>query len=34
VVYVYLDKLRRRKPDEHELVRHPLENQPSITTNP
>jgi multidrug efflux pump len=34
VVYVYLDKLRRRKPDEHELVRHPLEHQPSITTNP
>jgi multidrug efflux pump len=34
VVYVYLDKLRRRKPDEHELVRHPLESQPSITTNP
>jgi multidrug efflux pump len=34
VVYVYMDKLRSRKPDEHELVRHPLEHQPSITTNP
>jgi len=34
VVYVYMDKLRSRKPDEHELVRHPIEHQPSITTNP
>jgi multidrug efflux pump len=33
VVYVYMDKLRSRKPDEHELVRHPIEHQPSITTN-
>ena len=38
VVYVYMDKLRSRKPDEHELVRHPpdrrpLDHQPSITTN-
>jgi len=31
VVYVYLDKLRSRKPDEHELTRHPLEHQPSAT---
>jgi multidrug efflux pump len=34
VVYVYMDKLRSHKPDEHELVRHPLEHPPSITTNP
>jgi multidrug efflux pump len=34
VVYIYMDKLRSRKPDEHELVRHPMEHQPSITTNP
>jgi len=39
VVYVYMDKLRSHKPDEHELVRHPpdrrpMEHQPSITTNP
>jgi len=33
VVYVYMDKLRSRKPDEHELVRHSIEPQPSITTN-
>jgi len=33
VVYVYMDKLRSRKPDEHELVRHPMDHQPSITTN-
>jgi multidrug efflux pump len=33
VVYVYMDKLRSRKPDEHELVRHAIEPQPSITTN-
>jgi multidrug efflux pump len=37
VVYVYLDKLRRRSPDEHELARHPLDRppldrQPSVST--
>jgi multidrug efflux pump len=31
VVYVYLDKLRRRGADEHHLVRHPLEDQPTIS---
>jgi multidrug efflux pump len=31
VVYVYMDKLRRAGPDEHELARHPHEHQPSIT---
>ena len=33
VVYVLLDKLRRRKPDEHELARHPREDEavPSIS---
>jgi multidrug efflux pump len=31
VVYVYLDKLRRRNADEHHLVRHPLDDQPSIS---
>jgi multidrug efflux pump len=31
VVYVYLDKLRRRGADEHHLVRHPLEDQPSTS---
>jgi multidrug efflux pump len=31
VVYVYLDKLRRRNADEHHLVRHPLEDQPSTS---
>ena len=31
VVYVYLDKLRRRNADEHHLVRHPLDNQPSTS---
>ncbi|MFS2024351.1 efflux RND transporter permease subunit [Massilia sp. GER05] len=31
VVYVYLDKLRRRNADEHHLVRHPLEDQPTIS---
>jgi multidrug efflux pump len=31
VVYVYLDKLRRRSADEHHLVRHPLEDQPSTS---
>jgi multidrug efflux pump len=35
VVYVYMDKLRRTSPDEHELARHPRDheqlNQPSIT---
>jgi multidrug efflux pump len=34
VVYVYLDKLRRRGKDEHHLSRHALDNQPSLTTNP
>jgi multidrug efflux pump len=29
VVYVYLDKLRRRGGSEQHLVRHPLEDQPS-----
>ncbi|QJE01388.1 MMPL family transporter [Massilia forsythiae] len=31
VVYVYLDKLRSRKPDEHELARHPHDAQPAPT---
>jgi multidrug efflux pump len=31
VVYVYMDKLRRASPDEHELVRHPQEQEPSIS---
>jgi multidrug efflux pump len=31
VVYVYVDKLRRRGVDEHHLVRHPLEDQPSTS---
>jgi multidrug efflux pump len=35
VVYVYMDKLRRASPDEHELARRPHDheplNQPSIT---
>ncbi|KQV52269.1 efflux RND transporter permease subunit [Massilia sp. Root335] len=31
VVYVYLDKLRRRNADEHHLVRHPLDDQPSTS---
>jgi multidrug efflux pump len=31
VVYVYMDKLRRARPDEHELARHPHEHQPSTT---
>jgi multidrug efflux pump len=31
VVYVYLDKLRRASPHEHELARHPQEHTPSIT---
>jgi len=31
VVYVYVDKLRRRGADEHHLVRHPLEDQPSTS---
>jgi multidrug efflux pump len=31
VVYVYLDKLRRRNADEHHLVRHSLEDQPSTS---
>ncbi|WP_296950117.1 efflux RND transporter permease subunit [uncultured Massilia sp.] len=34
VVYVYLDKLRTRNPDEHHLVRHPAGDQPSLTTQP
>jgi multidrug efflux pump len=31
VVYVYLDKLRVRNADEHHLVRHPLEDQPTTS---
>jgi multidrug efflux pump len=31
VVYVYMDKLRRASPHEHELARHPRERQPSIS---
>ncbi|ALK98074.1 nodulation protein [Massilia sp. WF1] len=31
VVYVYMDKLRRASPDEHELARHPREHQPSVS---
>jgi multidrug efflux pump len=31
VVYVLLDKLRRRSPTERELTRHPLEDAPSTT---
>jgi multidrug efflux pump len=31
VVYVYMDKLRRATPDEHELARHPHEHEASIT---
>jgi multidrug efflux pump len=31
VVYVYLDKLRSRSADEHHLVRHPLEDQPTTS---
>jgi multidrug efflux pump len=31
VVYVYMDKLRRATPDEHELARHPHEQEASIT---
>jgi multidrug efflux pump len=34
VVYVYLDKLRRASPHEHELARHPHEQASSITTHP
>ena len=34
VVYVYLDKLRRRSPDEHHLVRHPGGEQSPLTTTP
>ena len=34
VVYVYLDKLRSRSPDEHHLVRHPSGDQAPLTTNP
>jgi multidrug efflux pump len=32
VVYVYIDKLRRKSPHDHELVRHPLEDQPEVST--
>jgi multidrug efflux pump len=32
VVYVLLDKLRRRSPSERELVRHPLEDAQSTTS--
>jgi multidrug efflux pump len=31
VVYVYMDKLRTVKEDEHELVRHPHEQEASIS---
>jgi len=31
VVYVYMDKLRTVKPDEHELARHPHEHEASIS---
>jgi multidrug efflux pump len=31
VVYVYMDKLRRATPDEHELARHPHDHEASIT---
>jgi multidrug efflux pump len=31
VVYVYMDKLRRASPDEHELARHPHEHEASIS---
>jgi multidrug efflux pump len=31
VVYVYMDKLRRANPDEHELARHPHDQEVSIT---
>jgi multidrug efflux pump len=31
VVYVYLDKLRRASPDEHELARHPHDTEASIS---
>nr|WP_314545244.1 efflux RND transporter permease subunit [uncultured Massilia sp.] len=34
VVYVYLDKLRRRSPDEQHLVRHPGGEQSPLTTTP
>jgi multidrug efflux pump len=32
VVYVYIDKLRTRKPHDRELARHPLEDEPSVST--
>jgi multidrug efflux pump len=32
VVYVLLDKMRRRSPMERELTRHPLEHAPSTNT--
>jgi multidrug efflux pump len=32
VVYVYLDRLRVKKPHDRELARHPLEDQPSVST--
>jgi multidrug efflux pump len=32
VVYVYMDKLRTKKANEHELARHPLEDEPSVST--
>jgi multidrug efflux pump len=33
VVYVYMDKLRRRSPDEHQLGRHAVGDQAPLTTN-
>jgi multidrug efflux pump len=32
VVYVYIDKLRTKKPHDRELARHPLEDEPSVST--
>jgi multidrug efflux pump len=33
VVYVYLDKLRTKKPDEHELARQPVEHPSSVPSH-
>jgi len=33
VVYVYLDKLRTKKPDEHELARAPVEHPSSVPSH-
>ncbi|HBF49288.1 MAG TPA: hypothetical protein DDX04_01685, partial [Massilia sp.] len=30
VVYVLMDKLRRRTPEERELTRHPLEEEDAV----